>query len=75
MSSGQAVEEKEEIWDHDKFRERSLSPERPAPSDTWDSRKGNWKARAGVSGLNASVGFFFINLIIGCLHSPGKGPR
>lgn len=47
MISGQAVEEKEEIWDHDKFRERSLSPERPAPSDTWDSRKGNWKARAG----------------------------
>eukprot|EP01056_Protomagalhaensia_sp_Gyna25_P004088 Protomagalhaensia_sp_Gyna_25__4087@NODE_36_length_6784_cov_145_152706_g25_i0_p4_GENE_NODE_36_length_6784_cov_145_152706_g25_i0NODE_36_length_6784_cov_145_152706_g25_i0_p4_ORF_typecomplete_len251_score39_74Cas_Csy4/PF09618_10/1_5e03Cas_Csy4/PF09618_10/0_079_NODE_36_length_6784_cov_145_152706_g25_i022723024 len=40
----------EDTWDHDRFRERSLSPERPCISDegpVHDTRAGSWRARAG----------------------------
>eukprot|EP01053_Blabericola_migrator_P001273 Blabericola_migrator_1__1272@NODE_132_length_13257_cov_135_196133_g116_i0_p6_GENE_NODE_132_length_13257_cov_135_196133_g116_i0NODE_132_length_13257_cov_135_196133_g116_i0_p6_ORF_typecomplete_len217_score36_76_NODE_132_length_13257_cov_135_196133_g116_i09171567 len=38
----------EDFWTHDRFRERSLSPERPS-QDTplYDTRVGSWRARAG----------------------------
>nr|CEL67716.1 TPA: hypothetical protein BN1204_035080 [Neospora caninum Liverpool] len=36
-----------EQWRHDRFHERSPSPERVRPPTVWDTRKGQWRSRAG----------------------------
>eukprot|EP01054_Gregarina_sp_Poly1_P003064 Gregarina_sp_Poly_1__3063@NODE_1860_length_3187_cov_79_407372_g1205_i0_p2_GENE_NODE_1860_length_3187_cov_79_407372_g1205_i0NODE_1860_length_3187_cov_79_407372_g1205_i0_p2_ORF_typecomplete_len235_score42_43_NODE_1860_length_3187_cov_79_407372_g1205_i015862290 len=38
-----------DCWTHDRFRNRSLSPDRPDPQEVplYDTRAGSWRARAG----------------------------